>query len=105
MTNRIAKFRQLNASQRRVLLPAFARLVWAQWQLRFASRTWFRQAMIRQREVLQLLAEGKTMKEVASVLFITPRTVAFHKYQMMEDLGVKRNSELIQYAFKHGLVA
>ena len=62
------------------------------------------QLTIRQREVLQLLAEGKTMKEVASVLFITPRTVAFHKYQMMEDLGVKRNSELIQYAFKRGLV-
>jgi len=63
------------------------------------------QLTFRQREVLQLLAEGKTMKEVASVLFITPRTVAFHKYQMMEDIGVKRNSELIQYAFKHGLVA
>ena len=63
------------------------------------------QLTLRQREVLQLLAEGKTMKEVASVLFITPRTVAFHKYQMMEDIGVKRNSELIQYAFKNGLIA
>jgi len=63
------------------------------------------QLTLRQREVLQLLAEGKTMKEVASVLFITPRTVAFHKYQMMEDIGVKSNSELIQYAFKHGLAS
>ncbi len=60
---------------------------------------------LRQREVLQLLAEGHTMKEVASILNITPRTVAFHKYQIMEDLGIKTNSELIQYAIKHGFVA
>jgi len=60
---------------------------------------------IRQREVLQLLAEGHTMKEVAASLNITPRTVAFHKYQIMEDLDIKTNSELIQYAIKHGLVS
>jgi DNA-binding NarL/FixJ family response regulator len=60
---------------------------------------------LRQREVLQLLAEGHTMKEVASILNITPRTVAFHKYQIMEDLDIKTNSELIQYAIKHGFVA
>ncbi|HEY5775153.1 MAG TPA: response regulator transcription factor [Xanthomonadales bacterium] len=60
---------------------------------------------IRQREVLQLLAEGHTMKQVAANLNITPRTVAFHKYQIMEDLDIKTNSELIQYAIKHGLVA
>jgi DNA-binding NarL/FixJ family response regulator len=60
---------------------------------------------LRQREVLQLLAEGKTMKEIASVLSITPRTVAFHKYQMMEELDIKTNSELIQYAIKHGFVS
>ena len=59
---------------------------------------------LRQREVLQLLAEGNTMKQIASALFITPRTVAFHKYQMMEDLDIKTNSELIQYAIKHGFV-
>lgn len=57
----------------------------------------------RQREVLQLLAEGKTMKEVATILCITPRTVAFHKYQMMENLNLKSNSELIQYAFRVGV--
>jgi len=57
---------------------------------------------LRQREVLQLLAEGQTMKEVASVLNITPRTVAFHKYQIMEDLDIKTNSELIKYAIRHG---
>ena len=60
---------------------------------------------IRQREVLQLLAEGHTMKQVAANLNITPRTVAFHKYQIMEDLDIKTNSELIQYAIKHGLVS
>jgi len=60
---------------------------------------------MRQREVLQLLAEGRTMKQVATDLNITPRTVAFHKYQMMEDLDIKSNSALIQYAFKHGFVS
>jgi DNA-binding NarL/FixJ family response regulator len=60
---------------------------------------------LRQREVLQLLAEGKTMKEIAGILNITARTVAFHKYQMMEELDIKTNSELIQYAIKHGFVA
>lgn len=59
----------------------------------------------RQREVLQLLAEGNTMKQIASILNISARTVAFHKYQIMEDLEIKTNSELIQYAIKHGFVS
>ena len=63
------------------------------------------QLTIRQREVLQLLVEGKTMKQVAATLNITPRTVAFHKYQIMEDLDIKTNSELIQYAIKHGVAS
>jgi DNA-binding NarL/FixJ family response regulator len=58
----------------------------------------------RQREVLQLLAEGRSMKEVASVLNLTPRTVAFHKYRMMEQLNIKSTAELIQYAVKHHIV-
>ena len=58
----------------------------------------------RQREVLQLIAEGRSMKEVASVLNLTPRTVAFHKYQMMEQLNVKTTAELIQYAVRHHIV-
>lgn len=58
----------------------------------------------RQREVLQLLAEGKAMKEVAAVLDITPRTVAFHKYRIMKMLGLKNNSELIQYAIRTHLL-
>jgi DNA-binding NarL/FixJ family response regulator len=59
----------------------------------------------RQREVLQLLAEGRVMKEVADILKVTPRTVAFHKYTMMEELGVKTTAELVQYAVQHGMVA
>lgn len=58
----------------------------------------------RQREVLQLLAEGRSMKEVASVLNVTPRTIAFHKYRMMEQLKVKSTAELVQYAVKHHIV-
>ena len=58
----------------------------------------------RQREVLQLLAEGHSMKEVAAVLNLTPRTVAFHKYEMMKQLNVKSTAELIQYAVKHHIV-
>jgi DNA-binding NarL/FixJ family response regulator len=58
----------------------------------------------RQREVLQLLAEGRSMKEVGVILDLTPRTVAFHKYRMMEQLKVKTTAELIQYAVKHHIV-
>jgi DNA-binding NarL/FixJ family response regulator len=58
----------------------------------------------REREVLQLLAEGKSMKEVAAVLDISPRTVEFHKYRIMELLRVKTNAELVQQAIKLGLI-
>ena len=58
----------------------------------------------RQREVLQLLAEGKSMKEIASALDLKAGTVAFHKYKMMEVLGLKSNAELLHYAIKHHLV-
>lgn len=58
----------------------------------------------RQREILQLLAEGRSMKEIAALLNITPRTVAFHKYRMMEQLRVKTTAELIQYAVRQGVV-
>ena len=54
----------------------------------------------RQREVVQLLAEGKSMKEVASVLNVTPRTVAFHKYRVMQELHLGTTAELIQFAIK-----
>jgi DNA-binding NarL/FixJ family response regulator len=59
----------------------------------------------RQREVIQLLAEGKAMKEVADIMNITSRTVAFHKYRAMEDLGFKTTADLIQYAVRTQIVA
>ena len=58
----------------------------------------------RQREVLQLLAEGKTMKEVATLLGISTRTSESHKYEMMRQLGVKTTAELIRYAVRSNLV-
>jgi DNA-binding NarL/FixJ family response regulator len=60
---------------------------------------------VRQREVLQLLAEGKSMKEVAAILDLTPRTVAFHKYRMMKQLRLRTSAELVQFAVRRGLVA
>jgi DNA-binding NarL/FixJ family response regulator len=59
----------------------------------------------RQREVLQLLAEGKVMKEVAGVLNMTTRTVAFHKYRIMELLGATSNAELVRYAVRNHMIA
>jgi len=59
----------------------------------------------RQREVLQLLAEGKSMKEAAAILDLTPRTVAFHKYRMMEQLRLKTSAELVRFAVQQGVVA
>lgn len=59
---------------------------------------------VRQREILQLLAEGNTMKEVADILCITPRTVAFHKYRIMDSLDIHNNAELVKYAIKIGLL-
>ncbi len=59
---------------------------------------------LRQREVLQLLAEGRSMKEAAKILEVTPRTVAFHKYRMMEQLHLKTNADLIQFAIREGMV-
>lgn len=59
----------------------------------------------RQREVVQLLAEGKSMKEVADILKVTPRTVAFHKYRVMEELRLKTTAELIQFALRSNMVS
>ena len=65
----------------------------------------FKKISPRQREILQLLAEGKSGKEIASILNISARTVEFHKYRMMEQLNIKTSAELIQYAVKHGIVS
>ncbi|MGA7851693.1 MAG: response regulator transcription factor [Candidatus Acidiferrales bacterium] len=59
----------------------------------------------RQREVIQLLAEGRTMKEIARMLYITPRTVAAHKYAVMELLQLKTSAEVVQYAIKHRIIS
>jgi DNA-binding NarL/FixJ family response regulator len=57
----------------------------------------------RQSEVLQLLAEGMSMKEVANMIDVTPGTVAFHKYRMMETLNIKTNAALLEYAIKRNM--
>jgi DNA-binding NarL/FixJ family response regulator len=64
-----------------------------------------RQLSDRQREVLQMLAEGRSMKEVAYILQISLRTVRYHKYRIMDELGIKTNSELVQYAIKHAIIS
>ncbi|MFZ5677535.1 MAG: response regulator [Pseudomonadota bacterium] len=58
----------------------------------------------RQREILRLLAEGRSAKEIAATLAISPRTVEFHKYQLMDAHGLHSNAELIHFAIKHGVV-
>ena len=59
----------------------------------------------RQREVLQLLAEGKSAKEIAKILHISARTVEFHKYHIMRELGIENSAELIRFAIKHGIIS
>lgn len=59
----------------------------------------------RQHEVLQLLAEGRSTKEIASFMSISRRTVEFHKYRIMADLGIRSSADLIRYAIKHGIAS
>jgi DNA-binding NarL/FixJ family response regulator len=59
----------------------------------------------RQREILQLFAEGCSAKQIAGKLDISHRTVEFHKYQMMESLHIRTNAELVHFAVKHGIVS
>lgn len=59
----------------------------------------------RQREVLRLVAEGKSAKKIGAVLKISPRTVEYHKYRLMDDLKLQSSAELIRYAIKHGIVS
>lgn len=64
-----------------------------------------RQLSPRQLEVLQLLAEGKSARDVANTLCISPRTVEFHKYGIMKELGLTTSSELIQFSIKNGIIS
>jgi DNA-binding NarL/FixJ family response regulator len=59
----------------------------------------------RQREVLQMLAEGRSLREIAALLKISYRTVRFHKVRIMEELGISKNAELVRYAMKHGMIS
>ena len=59
----------------------------------------------RQQEVLQLLAEGRTMKEIAGILKVSEKTVMFHKYHIMESFNLKNNAELVLFALKHHLIS
>lgn len=59
----------------------------------------------RQREVLQLVAEGRTIKETAALLNISPKTVEFHKAQIMSQLNLHTTAELTKYALSHGLIS
>jgi DNA-binding NarL/FixJ family response regulator len=59
----------------------------------------------RQLDILQLLAEGRSMKEVASVLNLATRTVAFHKYRVMRRLNLHNDSQVVQYAVQHHIIA
>lgn len=59
----------------------------------------------REREVLQLLAEGKSMKEIAAALDLSTRTVEFHKYNLMDKTGLRTTGELTRYAVRHGLIS
>jgi DNA-binding NarL/FixJ family response regulator len=69
-----------------------------------ASGPEFEQLTARQREILQLVGEGKTMKEIASLTNLSTRTVEWHKYRMMRILGLRRNAELVQHAVRMKLV-
>lgn len=64
-----------------------------------------RQLTARQREVLQLLAEGRTMREVADRLHVRTRTVAFHKYRIMEEFGLKTSSDLVRFAIRERVIS
>ena len=59
----------------------------------------------RQREILQLFAEGKTTKEIASIMNLSTRTIEWHKYRMMRMLNIQRSAELVQHAVRMKLVA
>lgn len=59
----------------------------------------------RQRQVLQLLAEGRSMKEAAAILDIAVRTIAFHKYRIMEDFGLKTNADLVRFALREHIIS
>jgi DNA-binding NarL/FixJ family response regulator len=91
-------------SQRYYITPLLTRDLVGSFVHPQESRKPLHQLTPRQREVLQLLAEGRSMKEAAGILNVSPRTIAFHKYRMMEQLRVQSTAALIQFAVREGLI-
>ncbi len=87
------------------LSPRIAPEVIASLSLPQANRPAIERLTPRQRQVLELVALGRTMKEVAAELDLSPRTIETHKYDIMQTLGVRTTAELIHYAIRHQLVA
>jgi DNA-binding NarL/FixJ family response regulator len=88
----------------RYLSPVFAKRQMEEFVRNpFANRT--KHLTVRQREVLQLLGEGRSMKEAAAELQLAARTIAFHKYRIMEEYGLKTNCDLIKFAMKQHVVS
>ncbi len=83
-----------------------ARLKPEDWQVQESRAKQFRKELTqRQREVLQLLAEGRPMKEIAHILSVSEKTVMFHKYEIMRSLNIKNNAELVLLALENGLIS
>jgi DNA-binding NarL/FixJ family response regulator len=69
------------------------------------ARQFSKELTARQREVLQLLAEGRPAKEIAAILKLSEKTVMFHKYHIMESFQLKNNAELVLFALKHHVIS
>ncbi|HTP69046.1 MAG TPA: response regulator transcription factor [Dongiaceae bacterium] len=87
----------------RYIAPALSEVM-REWATRDARSDSARTLTPRQREVLQLLAEGHTMKEAAAILNVATRTIAFHKYRIMQDFALENNADLVRFAIKQGLI-
>lgn len=90
---------------RRYLCPAMAPALEDVPKIGRSRESVRRPLTLRQREVLQLLAEGRSMKEVAATLGMTPRTVAFHKYRVMDQFQLKSTADLVQFAIRERLIS
>jgi DNA-binding NarL/FixJ family response regulator len=76
------------------------------WAVREARARQFSKSLSpRQREVVQLLAEGRPMKEIADILKVSEKTIMFHKYHIMESFNLKSNAELVLFALNNGLIS
>ena len=73
-------------------------------ELRQPTDVFAKELTPRQREVLQLVAEGKTIKEISAALRISPKTVEFHKNALMNEIGLRTTADLTRYAISRGIV-